>query len=109
MGQNKKSERIGMEKTSRDGKKAKVIEYYSCENFMIEFENGLQRKLTNWHYFENEKFNYQYMFHKVRTSGRVGTKLRMNNGMTAVVNLYRNCHDMDIRFEDGEIASVVVN
>lgn len=41
MGQNKKSERIGMEKTSRDGKKAKVIEYYSCENFMIEFENGL--------------------------------------------------------------------
>lgn len=47
MGQNKKSERIGMEKTSRDGKKAKVIEYYSCENFMIEFENGLQRKLTN--------------------------------------------------------------
>lgn len=107
MGQNKKSERIGMEKTSRDGKKAKVIEYYSCENFMIEFENGLQRKLTNWHYFENEKFNYQYMFHKVRTSGRVGTKLRMNNGMTAVVNLYRNCHDMDIRFEDGEIASHV--
>lgn len=46
MGQNKKSERIGMEKTSRDGKKAKVIEYYSCENFIIEFENGLQRKLT---------------------------------------------------------------
>ena len=47
MGQNKKSERIGMEKTSRDGKKAKVIEYYSCENFMIEFENGLQRKILH--------------------------------------------------------------
>lgn len=47
------------------------------------------------------------MFHKVRTSGCVGMKLQMNNGMNAVVDDYRNCHDMDIRFEDGKSANHV--
>lgn len=47
------------------------------------------------------------MFHKAKTSGRIGTKLQMNNGMNAIVKTYRNSHDMDIQFEDGEIAKHV--
>ena len=107
MGKSKKSERIGIEKISQDGRRARVIEYYSCENFIVEFDDGIIRRFTHWHSFENGKFNYQYMFHKAKTSGRIGTKLQMNNGMNAIVKTYRNSHDMDIQFEDGEIAKHV--
>lgn len=62
MGKSKKSERIGIEKISQDGRRARVIEYYSCENSIVEFDDGITRRFTHWHSFENGKFNYQYMF-----------------------------------------------
>ena len=33
----KASERIGVESTSRDGKRAQVVSYSTCENFIIRF------------------------------------------------------------------------
>lgn len=101
MKQRGKKERLGMERISRDGKKARIIQYNSCEDFVIEFEDGTKRKMSHFKDFESGKFNYQYMFHKPRTEDRNGTTARMNNGLQATVICYRNSHDMDVRFEDG--------
>lgn len=103
----KKIERIGLERVSRDGKMARVIEYDTCQNFLVKFEDGMVRRMTNWSDFQNGHFNYTYMFHKVRTADRVGTKLRMNNGLLATVVEYINSHSMNIQFEDGTIANGV--
>lgn len=97
-------ERIGLERVSRDGKRARVIEYNTCQNFLVEFEDGTVRRMTKWNDFQKGQFNYAYMFHKVWTSDRIGTKLRMNNGLAATVVEYVNSHNMDIQFEDGAIA-----
>lgn len=47
----KASERIGVESTSRDGKRAQVVSYSTCENFIIRFCDGKEMKLKNWRYF----------------------------------------------------------
>lgn len=50
----KASERIGVESTSRDGKRAQVVSYSTCENFIIRFCDGKEMKLKNWRYFIEE-------------------------------------------------------
>lgn len=55
----KASERIGVESTSRDGKRAQVVSYSTCENFIIRFCDGKEMKLKNWRYFIEGNFNYE--------------------------------------------------
>lgn len=99
----KASERIGVESTSRDGKRAQVVSYSTCENFIIRFCDGKEMKLKNWRYFIEGNFNYEKHFKAPRNrEERIGEKKIMNNGLTAEVIEYRGSHDMDILFEDGE-------
>ena len=98
----KASERIGVESTSRDGKRAQVVSYSTCENFIIRFCDGKEMKLKNWRYFIEGNFNYEKHFKASRNrEERIGEKKVMNNGLTAEVIEYRGSHDMDILFEDG--------
>lgn len=98
----KASERIGVESTSRDGKRAQVVSYSTCENFIIRFCDGKEMKLKNWRYFIEGNFNYEKHFKAPRNrEERIGEKKVMNNGLTAEVIEYRGSHDMDILFEDG--------
>ena len=98
----KASERIGVESTSRDGKRAQVVSYSTCENFIIRFCDGKEMKLKNWRYFIEGNFNYEKHFKAPRNrEERIGEKKVMNNGLTAEVIEYRGNHDMDILFEDG--------
>ena len=55
----KASERIGVESTSKDGKRAQVVSYSTCENFIIRFCDGKEMKLKNWRYFIEGNFNYE--------------------------------------------------
>lgn len=55
----KASERIGVESTSRDGKRAQVVSYSTCENFIIRFCDGKEIKLKNWKCFIEGNFNYE--------------------------------------------------
>lgn len=99
----KASERIGVESTSRDGKRAQVVSYSTCENFIIRFCDGKEIKLKNWKCFIEGNFNYEKHFKSPRNrEERIGGKKVMNNGLTAEVIEYRGSHDMDILFEDGE-------
>lgn len=56
---NKAGERIGVERISRDGKRAIVVSYTTCENFIVRFDDGKEIKLKNWKQFEDGKFNYK--------------------------------------------------
>ena len=56
---NKVSDRIGVESTSRDGKKAIVVNYATCENFIVRFADGKEIKLKNWKQFVEGKINYK--------------------------------------------------
>lgn len=82
----KASERIGVESTSRDGKRAQVVSYSTCENFIIRFCDGKEMKLKNWRYFIEGNFNYEKHFKASRNrEERIGEKKVMNNGLTAEV------------------------
>lgn len=86
----KASERIGVESTSRDGKRAQVVSYSTCENFIIRFCDGKEMKLKNWRYFIEGNFNYEKHFKAPRNrEERIGEKKVMNNGLTAEVIEYR--------------------
>lgn len=99
----KASERIGVESISRDGKKAKVVNYITCENFIVRFNDGQEIKLKNWKQFIQGNFNYKKHFKGPRNCReRIGEKKIMNNGLVATVTEYRGSHDIDIEFEDGE-------
>lgn len=101
--ESKASERIGMQSTSRDGKKAKVVKYISCENFTIKFDDGKEQTLKNWKQFIDGNFNYKLHYKAPRNRDeRIGKKRMMNNGLEAVVIQYNGSHDIDIEFEDGE-------
>ena len=104
----KASERIGVESTSRDGKRAQVVSYSTCENFIIRFCDGKEMKLKNWRYFIEGNFNYEKHFKAPRNrEERIGEKKVMNNGLTAEVIEYRGSHDMDILFEGGIVRLVL--
>ena len=66
----KASERIGVESTSRDGKRAQVVSYSTCENFIIRFCDGKEMKLKNWRYFIEGNFNYEKHFKAPRNRGK---------------------------------------
>lgn len=71
----KASERIGVESTSRDGKRAQVVSYSTCENFIIRFCDGKEMKLKNWRYFIEGNFNYEKHFKAPRNrEERIGEK-----------------------------------
>lgn len=85
----KASERIGVESTSRDGKRAQVVSYSTCENFIIRFCDGKEMKLKNWRYFIEGNFNYEKHFKAPRNrEERIGEKKVMNNGLTAEVSRF---------------------
>ena len=101
--ENKASERLGIQSTSRDGKIARVVTYITCENFTIKFEDGKEKTLRNWKQFIDGKFNYKLHYKAPRNKDeRIGEKRIMNNGLEAVVIEYNGSHDIDIEFEDGE-------
>ena len=100
----KASERIGVESTSRDGKRAQVVSYSTCENFIIRFCDGKEMKLKNWRYFIEGNFNYEKHFKAPRNrEERIGEKKIMNNGLTAEVIEYRGSQIMN-RFDDTKVS-----
>lgn len=85
----KASERIGVESTSRDGKRAQVVSYSTCENFIIRFCDGKEMKLKNWRYFIEGNFNYEKHFKAPRNrEERIGEKKVMNNENIETMKAY---------------------
>lgn len=127
----KASERIGVESTSRDGKRAQVVSYSTCENFIIRFCDGKEMKLKNWRYFIEGNFNYEkhfkaprngeIVYHKcyqsfvkgnishpkdtslAKKNQRLNIRKQMKNGMMAEVIEYNLSNDIKVKFDNGEI------
>ena len=97
------SNRIGETKMMHCGMNATIIIYRNCNNIDIQFEDGII--VTNRTYREfiagviaNPHLCVDYLT-------RIGETKLMNCGMNATIIAYRNSHDIDIKFEDGEVVT----
>lgn len=95
------TDRIGKTIKATNGQMMTIIEYRSCADIDVRFEDGtvVQHKryrcfLTG--YISNPNFN-RY------ASEYIGQTLRNNDGQLMTVIAYRNAADIDVRFEDGTI------
>lgn len=92
---------VGIYRDMNCGIRAKIIEYTSYGNILIEFEDGYITK-TRCKNFENGTIrnpNVQSSY----TSNRVGEEKIMSNGQSSKIIRYGYCDDIDIQFEDGTI------
>ena len=92
---------IGIYKCMNCGIKAKIIEYNSYKNIIVEFEDGYIVKTTCQSFekgtIKNPNIQYSY------TNNRLGEERTMSNGQFAKIIRYGYCDDIDIQFEDGTI------
>lgn len=97
------TDRIGKVNTMKCGLIATIIEYRSSASIDVQFEDGVV--VTNQPYasFSHGKIGHPNFLHQSKKKNRVGVHNTMSNGMDAVVIAYRESHDIDIQFEDGEI------
>lgn len=95
--------RIGEKNTMKCGLVATIIEYRSSASVDVQFEDGVV--VTNQPYasFFHGRIGHPLFLHQSKKKNRVGIRNTMSNGMDAVIIAYRDSHDIDVQFEDGEI------
>ena len=101
-----KAERLGQTKMMNNGMTATIIEYRTCMDVDIKFEDGYVAKNRRYDDFVKGHVKHKDTpnSRKITTSHRVGETGIMNNGMKATIIEYRKARDIDIQFEDGYIA-----
>lgn len=98
----KASERIGVESTSRDGKRAQVVSYSTCENFIIRFCDGKEMKLKNWRW---ERFSTgSVAVPSCYARNHIGDKKIQNRGNEeAEIIEVKDANHITVKFKDGTI------
>lgn len=109
----KQSSRLGEERMMNNGLLAKIIKYKNTGDIDVEFENGTIVYHKRYRNFlkgeigarENTDYNYNMeSIKKITRSDRIGETKIMNNGMKAKITNYKNSRDIDVMFENGQIA-----
>lgn len=98
--------RMGETRTMNCGMKATVIEYRSCMNIDIQFEDGAIKKNCTYGNFKEGKISHPHGIYsktKIARSKKIGEIHAMNCGMKATIIAYRSYRDIDVQFEDGTI------
>lgn len=101
----KTNDRIGETKIAGNGQKMTIIDYITNGNISVQFEDGVIVKNTRYSDFllgniANPTFSTRAFLH---AKERVGEEKIANNGLKMKIIAYRNCHDIDVEFETGEI------
>mgnify|MGYP000843797179 CR=1 FL=1 len=89
--------RVGEVSTAYNGMKMKLIEYRSCNDIDVQFENGVVVKNRTYGSFKKGEIGLE------NSVLRVGEKTIANNGMEIKIIEYRSCNDIDVQFENGVI------
>ena len=98
--------RLSEKRVMNNGLIATIVDYNNNRNVTVEFEDGFTTK-TQYNMFINGKVShpdYKTAFINCKKR-RLGMKKRMNNGLEAEIVEYRGTGDIDIKFEDGYIAT----
>lgn len=88
-------DRTGEERIMNCGMKAKIIKYNNGDDIDVRFENGIISYNKTYQSFKKGNIKYNH--------NKIGEIRIMNCGMKAEIIEYRNCNDIDIKFEDGYI------
>ena len=95
--------RVGETKIMNNGRLAKIIKYNSYQDIDVQFEDGEIRHGVSYSYFQNGSIAHPNETVVSKVNNRVGETKIMNCGMNATIINYKNSHDIDVQFEDGEI------
>jgi len=97
--------RIGQTVFSESAKQnMTVIAYRSSEDIDVQFEDGSIRQGVRWDCFKEGRICLPSLSREGQRSARIGETRLMSNGMNAKIIRYKNATDIDVEFEDGEIA-----
>ena len=95
--------RIGETRMMNCGMNATIIAYRNCNNIDIQFEdNTIVTKRLYREFISGTIVNPNL---SINYSTRIGETRLMNCGLNATIIAYRNSHDIDIKFEDGEFVT----
>ena len=99
---------IGTYKINKYGDKITIIAYRSYADMDVMFEDGTILEHKGYVHFKDGSMCHpnkrnEHHVRKREKNGRLNETKMMNCGMEATIIAYRNVHDIDIRFSDGEI------
>lgn len=93
-------ERLGEKKLMNCGMEAKIVAYRNAFDLDVQFDDGYVVKQRTYHEFKDKHILNPNIRGKLK---RLGEKHIMHCGMEAEIIRYRNCSDVDIRFDDGTL------
>ena len=97
--------RLGEIKTMKCGMNATIVRYGSAFDIDVQFEDGTKRTRQNYSNFISGQIgNPNIAYVRSTSAERIGLAKMMKCGMSATVIAYRKHNDIDVLFENGEIA-----
>lgn len=105
----KTSDRVGESITAGNGQVMTIVDYWAFGDIAVQFEDGTIVEHVRYSDFKlgniaNPKFSTRAHLH---AKERVGEEKVANNGHIMKIIAYRHCHDIDVEFDNGEIAEHV--
>lgn len=96
---NLSEKRIGTTATMNNGLQCTIIDYRSCVDIDVQFEDGTICKNKDYYCFKKGDIKHPVIDSKVLQ--RINETRLLRNGMKATIIAYRNSKDIDILYEDG--------
>ena len=98
-----KTGRIGETKKMSNGMKATIINYRTCADIDVQFEDGQVKEGVRYDKFSKGRVVHPASAPMCDKTKRLGEIRVMSNDMKATVIEYRKANDIDVQFEDGKI------
>ena len=99
--------RIGQQRTNKNGVAATVIEYISAQDFTIQLPDGSTKHLSTWKDFNEGNFSEMYVDnYKISNFEKEKRKqdiIKNTSGYSMKILNYRTNSDIDVIFEDDTI------
>lgn len=98
-----RSSRVGEESVNSAGFKMKIIEYRTCADIDVQFEDGAIKKGIRYGRFLKGDIRHPSQTAEGKKKARLNEERIMHCGLLAKIIEYRTATDIDIKFETDEI------
>lgn len=105
-----KHERLGETRVMLNGMEASIIEYNSASDVTVRFSDGFLRRHVTYNSFVRGSIRNPNVYSVCHSKGqksclekRLGEMRMMSCGIYATIINYKNCNNIDVRFEDGVV------
>lgn len=100
-----KNERLGKINKANNNQKMTIIEYRSSNNIDVQFEDGTIVNNKSYLSFLNGQIKNPNKKTTRKRETRLNETIIAKNGQKMTIIRYRNCKDLDVRFEDGIVVT----